>query len=405
MDDWIEQLSELRRLKDTQAIDEAEFERRRAAIIAERDASRLNRSVRQPLPRQLQAGATDAPVFEAGPESGTTLSRPAETATLETGAVVAEDSVAVAPEPRIAVSDTAAAPAAPVQPTTTASRLWGRPAVVVGGGLTLVAALIVVGAVIVLNRPSSPPYPISTYDHPRQGHVLSGRLNVRSGPGASFKTVGEAGLADGDAVTALGETTSSDGGRWLYVHRQGGDPGYVNARLVALDDGSSGNGAQNSEVSNPTLAAATSPAAATSTAPTPPTTFDVPTPSQPSGDLQRMINDYFASWSNPGDRDGNGIGRYYGDRVNFYGGEITRSALMAQKLIFARRWPERNYETQPGSVSVKCLQVSTCTIKGIVEWRASDDANSRSASGRASFAFDIRNGLIVAETGRVLKRE
>jgi hypothetical protein len=114
---------------------------------------------------------------------------------------------------------------------------------------------------------------------------------------------------------------------------------------------------------------------------------------------------YFAAWSDAKDPDGLGIRRFYAPLVKFYGRDIALEELMKQKVAFARRWPSRTYTARPASFATKCRDAHTCTISGVVDWQAANEAAGRRVSGVATFAMTVRDGLIDGEAGSVLARQ
>jgi hypothetical protein len=119
---------------------------------------------------------------------------------------------------------------------------------------------------------------------------------------------------------------------------------------------------------------------------------------------ERTVREFFASWSNPSDPDGQQMRRYYGPMVNFYGKQISIAELMDTKEHFARRWPVRLYTIRDASLRISCSAADVCKAAGVLDWKASSSANSRYSTGTATFSFILENGLIIEEHGRVLSR-
>jgi clan AA aspartic protease (TIGR02281 family) len=118
---------------------------------------------------------------------------------------------------------------------------------------------------------------------------------------------------------------------------------------------------------------------------------------------RNAVRRFFAAWSDPSDRDGETMRRFYAPVVNFYGKQISRDEIMQEKLRFARRWPTRSYIPEPDSLQVSCsASAPVCTVVGTVDWSAS--GGSRSSSGSARFSLSYQGGRIVEEHGRVLSR-
>jgi hypothetical protein len=91
--------------------------------------------------------------------------------------------------------------------------------------------------------------------------------------------------------------------------------------------------------------------------------------------------------------------------VKFYGRLISADDLMQQKLRFAQRWPSRTYVIRPGSAVANCTDSQRCTVTGVVDWQAANEAAGRRSIGVASFAIGIKDGMIDTETGSVLSRQ
>jgi hypothetical protein len=119
---------------------------------------------------------------------------------------------------------------------------------------------------------------------------------------------------------------------------------------------------------------------------------------------ERLVSQFFASWSNPSDPDGLQMWRFYGPMVNFYGKQISLAELMDTKEQFARRWPVRTYSVRDGSLRISCSAANVCRAAGVLDWKASSSVASRYSSGTATFSFVLDNGLIIEEHGRVLSR-
>gem|GEM_PF-2468218 len=114
--------------------------------------------------------------------------------------------------------------------------------------------------------------------------------------------------------------------------------------------------------------------------------------------------DYFATWSAPDDGDGQAVRKYFANFVKFYGSVIDLDTLMQKNAQFCRRWPERTYTVRPGETTVSCDATNTCTVRGVVDWSAASEVRGAHSTGVAEFLFTFRNGLIEAESGKVLSR-
>lgn len=142
------------------------------------------------------------------------------------------------------------------------------------------------------------------------------------------------------------------------------------------------------------------PAAVVSTSP-------VPEPASGQTDAEKARDfaiRYHVAWSQPNNAALASMRDLYANRVTFYGKSIDRGAVMSEKQRFAARWPIRSYEIRPGSLSSSC-NADVCTVSAVVDWFAKSPERGKAASGVASFELgvDLRRGVILSETGSVLK--
>lgn len=124
---------------------------------------------------------------------------------------------------------------------------------------------------------------------------------------------------------------------------------------------------------------------------------------------QRLTVDYLDSVSAPGGTMIAAAPRFYAERVNFHGRTLSLAALLAEKRRFVRRWPERRYEPQSGSLRTACsAQTATCVVHATFDFRAENPARGARSQGVSelvlTFAFRGERPVIVAETSRVLRR-
>jgi hypothetical protein len=123
-----------------------------------------------------------------------------------------------------------------------------------------------------------------------------------------------------------------------------------------------------------------------------------------------FVEEVFREWSMPNDYVSRRLGELYADEVSYYGVSKTRQAVLADKLKFAKRWPERNYTLRPGTLSVRCEQIAdTCSLEGIVDWQTRSAERSASSRGAARFSYVLSlqesTVSIIAESSSVLGRE
>ncbi|KQI69171.1 hypothetical protein AN189_06265 [Loktanella sp. 3ANDIMAR09] len=119
-----------------------------------------------------------------------------------------------------------------------------------------------------------------------------------------------------------------------------------------------------------------------------------------------LYNDYLAAWSKPNELALPLMNARYGDVLDFYGAEMTKDALMSEKITFAERWPERRYAARPGTFEISCPDASSCLVASIIDWEAHSAARGKSASGVAWYGlgFDMETGLVLFEDGKSQKR-
>jgi hypothetical protein len=100
--------------------------------------------------------------------------------------------------------------------------------------------------------------------------------------------------------------------------------------------------------------------------------------------VMRMIVHYYAQWSMPG-ADLSGLAEYYAPTVNFYGGDIPRQKLLAEKQKFVARWPARQFTVQ--TIAASCQDI--CSVTGAVTWDVASEARNERSLGSASFRFNV----------------
>jgi hypothetical protein len=151
---------------------------------------------------------------------------------------------------------------------------------------------------------------------------------------------------------------------------------------------------------SPDLAtAAQSPAAVTPQSPP-----VLPTAEEAAVALLASIN---GDWSLQNEQALPRISAYYASGVDFYGNYLSHSDVMVEKETFARRWPIRDYQVEPGSVYVACTSQG-CVVDSVITWAAASPERGAKASGRSAWKLILissANGLkITGESGKTLKR-
>ena len=118
---------------------------------------------------------------------------------------------------------------------------------------------------------------------------------------------------------------------------------------------------------------------------------------------------YLAVWSSSGELSIEGVPYVYGPRVTFYGRSMDWRGLAAEKRRAVRQWPVRSYHHRPGSMQVICnAEARRCAARSIIDYRVSNPATGRRASGSASFDLGISfagpKPVILYESGGPVRR-
>jgi hypothetical protein len=80
------------------------------------------------------------------------------------------------------------------------------------------------------------------------------------------------------------------------------------------------------------------------------------------------------------------LDRLYPPETTYFGKRVSKEYAMEQKRLFLERWPERMYTLQPATLSTTCNKTdNSCTVTGIVDWRASSKKRKTSAEGTSRF--------------------
>lgn len=127
------------------------------------------------------------------------------------------------------------------------------------------------------------------------------------------------------------------------------------------------------------------------------------------GKAQRLTGDYLNIVSAPNAAMLAASPRFYGERVRFHGQTMSTAALIAEKQRFVRRWPERRYAPQDGTMRTACNAASaTCIVRTVMNFRAESPARGARSQGLSeltlTISFSGEHPLIVAESSRILRR-
>ena len=106
------------------------------------------------------------------------------------------------------------------------------------------------------------------------------------------------------------------------------------------------------------------------------------------------------------------IGSLYAATVRYYGKPAAKPDVLADKLKFMQRWPNRNYSIREDSLTVTCSGTETirCTAAGLMDFDASNA--SKRSTGITSFTYVFTsNNLgppsleVTAENSSVITRD
>ncbi len=96
----------------------------------------------------------------------------------------------------------------------------------------------------------------------------------------------------------------------------------------------------------------------------------------------------------------------YAANVDYYGKSVPLADVVRDKQDYFRRWPERAYEVEPGTISVSCTG-TICNVSGTYRWAVRSYPRNRQAAGAATFIYmiDTSQGMkVVGEISEVTDR-
>ncbi len=101
--------------------------------------------------------------------------------------------------------------------------------------------------------------------------------------------------------------------------------------------------------------------------------------------------------------------RFYGSRVRFHGRTMSIGALVAEKRRFVRRWPERRYTPQDGTMRTACNAAdAVCVVRTVIGFSAANPARGARSEGLSELSLTVSfaegRPVIVSESSRVLRR-
>ena len=131
--------------------------------------------------------------------------------------------------------------------------------------------------------------------------------------------------------------------------------------------------------------------------------------SDPADAAMAAARTFFEKSSEPNSAALDYLDRLYPPQVLYYGKIVSKDEVMSEKKAFIERWPERTYSTVPGTLNATCDPVGpSCSVSGMITFRAYSASRNETSSGTASFALGFRgpnNGALVSEDGKVMSRD
>jgi hypothetical protein len=105
------------------------------------------------------------------------------------------------------------------------------------------------------------------------------------------------------------------------------------------------------------------------------------------------------------------LGLEYSNNVLYFNAMKTVSEVLADKLTFIKRWPERNYRIRGDTLVANCDErLAECLVTGIVDWKASSPIRGANSSGSARFSYYLgkvspEKFVVMREDSVVLTRQ
>lgn len=114
---------------------------------------------------------------------------------------------------------------------------------------------------------------------------------------------------------------------------------------------------------------------------------------------------YQEAWSSPNSAALSFVDQVYGERVRYFGKNLSRAAIADDKESFANRWNYRSYSLREEELSITCGS-ARCTIEGVNDYFTFGSEIDRTSSGIAQFSFDLdlRTLRISREDSSVISR-
>jgi hypothetical protein len=96
-------------------------------------------------------------------------------------------------------------------------------------------------------------------------------------------------------------------------------------------------------------------------------------------------NDFFRNSSLPPSDARTYLEKIYAPVIDYFGQPKSKESVIAEKMAYMIRWPDRSYSIDSRSVSATCDAEGKCQISGIVVWRAHSEERKITSEGTARF--------------------
>ncbi|MGH6815025.1 MAG: hypothetical protein ACREC6_04915, partial [Hyphomicrobiaceae bacterium] len=140
------------------------------------------------------------------------------------------------------------------------------------------------------------------------------------------------------------------------------------------------------------------------TAPPPPPRSEPPRGTE-TARIERFIAESYIDPPNPTAQT---LGRLYGPSVDYYQKQQTREQVVADKLRYYQRWPQRRFEVVPGTLTSEAVTGTPKRYAVGFQYTFRATAGSKTSAGRGAvrLVLEARNGgfIILSESGSVLEK-
>ncbi|HEY6257391.1 MAG TPA: hypothetical protein VIY51_16530 [Xanthobacteraceae bacterium] len=127
-----------------------------------------------------------------------------------------------------------------------------------------------------------------------------------------------------------------------------------------------------------------------------------------AGRATSLVVSLAARWSEPNADTLRALNDLYVDKVFYHGKFTPRQAILAEKRIFAERWPQRSYKIRPHSLTASCNAITEmCRVQGTMDRELVNPVTNTKSRDVTIFDYSIAGAgpalKIAAETSTVSK--